>query len=995
MLRSVGLATEPADTVAGSLGPDWWRPALSAGELAGQTPPAWAAIAERAAAAAVPPQDVPIGSWPEAFAVPFLSFVALARDQLSAGISQHVARQHAEAERVANAFTTSLKGRTARLAVRTLMRELRIARASRRLDGADGYQRFADFIRQQSAPAALAALFREYPVLARLLGTACQLTVEAGLELMNRFARDRAAIVAQLLAGQDPGPVIAVEPCLGDLHRQGRSVASVTFADGRSVIYKPRDLAAHLLLRDVTDWLSQRMPGCELRTPRALAMPGYGWVEFIDHQPLPSPDAAAAFYRRTGALLAALHVLRVTDVHCENIIACGDHPVIVDAEAVFHPTLTAAVAVTPDPAATALTASVHRVALLPGLEVSGHGLLDRSGMGGDRGQVRTGLALDWDPPATDSTQLVRRDSAFPGAANRPLAGAAEIEPADYEDAVLDGFRLAYSAITGDRDSFAALIASGGDVEARVIVRPTGDYARLLDESTEPDLLRDARQRDVSLDPQRWKPADLPLWRELAPHELADLRAGDIPLLTTRPATRDIWTSAGHRLPCLLSQTGLSGALDILAAMGEVDRRDQEWVISACLATRRPVAGHVSSRPMPGPLTAIAAQPVRMLAAACGMADQIVARGMADPDGDDGGSSRVNWIGLQFVDDLRWMVLPMGASLTDGYLGVGLFLAQLSELTGLARYAEVARRAVRPVARLLDALDGSPGMLAAVGCGAAGLGGISYGLSRMAVLLDDTELRECAELAVRVTAHAAGLTSSPWWMTGHSGCLAAMCAVQAELGSAAAEDLARTSARQLIALADSGADTCVPVDEPVPRGFASGPAGVGWALVRFARSAPAGNWFQAGQRVIRNSAGPMDPAVMISGPGWCSGAAGLLMARTCLEDAGEAELMAAGRELASRPILDDLSLCHGELGVADALAVLDTVTGQDRVIPGFRRQAGFILDAATRRTRYCGTPGAVETSGLFSGLAGIGYGLLRLGFPATVPSVLLMEPAVPV
>ena len=77
---------------------------------------------------------------------------------------------------------------------------------------------------------------------------------------------------------------------------------------------------------------------------------------------------------------------------------------------------------------------------------------------------------------------------------------------------------------------------------------------------------------------------------------------------------------------------------------------------------------------------------------------------------------MNWLGLQLVDDTRWMVLPMGASLADGYLGVALFLAQLAGLTGVGRYAEVALLAVSQVPQLCGMLAGRPDLLAAVGCG---------------------------------------------------------------------------------------------------------------------------------------------------------------------------------------------------------------------------------------------------------------------------------------
>ncbi|URN14517.1 hypothetical protein LUW77_30695 [Streptomyces radiopugnans] len=39
---------------------------------------------------------------------------------------------------------------------------------------------------------------------------------------------------------------------------------------------------------------------------------------------------------------------------------------------------------------------------------------------------------------------------------------------------------------------------------------------------------------------------------------------------------------------------------------------------------------------------------------------------------------------------------------------------------------------------------------------------------------------------------------------------------------------------------------------------------------------------------------------------------------------------------------------------------------------------------------CGTPDHVPSPGLLTGLSGIGYALLRLGFPETVPSVLLLD-----
>ncbi|MEV6236060.1 type 2 lanthipeptide synthetase LanM family protein [Lentzea sp. NPDC051838] len=83
--------------------------------------------------------------------------------------------------------------------------------------------------------------------------------------------------------------------------------------------------------------------------------------------------------------------------------------------------------------------------------------------------------------------------------------------------------------------------------------------------------------------------------------------------------------------------------------------------------------------------------------------------------------------------------------------------------------------------------------------------------------------------------------------------------------------------------------------------------------------------------------------------------------------------------------DDLSLCHGELGHADV-----SVHGWSAATR--HRRTGEVLAALRRDGPRCVTPDRVPTPGLLTGLAGIGIGLLRLGFPEQTPSVLRHEPA---
>ncbi|MFI7673360.1 type 2 lanthipeptide synthetase LanM family protein [Actinophytocola sp. NPDC049390] len=925
----LGLLTEPPAT------------------LAARVPrPGWADTAERAVRGAMA-HRVDTADWRTGLAAVLRPFVTAATHDLTDRIAEYA--HQADVAALVAAFARRLSRTLVSITARTFVHELNTAVADGRVTGA------ADLASSLTEPARFARLLTTYPVLARLLGQASTFQTDAFAELLTRFAADRQKIVTALLGGTDPGPLTEIRTGLGDTHRRGRSVAILTFADGNRVVHKPRDLGAHERFGAAVRWLNTVVPDLDLRTAAAVACDGYGWVEFVPTGPLPDPAAADRFYRRQGALLVLLHALHASDMHFENVIASGDQPVLVDTEALFHPALAAPVGGGVDPAARMLAESVQRTGLLPVVVAGEGGAADVSALGG--GTV-SDVVTDWEPDERGALREVRRTVTRAGKGNLPRLGGDPVDVADHQKALLDGFHTTYDAITRHRDELTDLLAGCADDEVRVAVRHSRGYARLLAESTRPELLRDGLTRDNALDVLWVESAGDPLRWRVARHELADLWALDVPLFTARPGSADLWSATGHRLPGALERPGLASALAKVNAMSAMDLRDQEWIIAAALATRTPGSPHRAAAPLPGHLAGTAAPPERLLVTACALADRLVARTHASGD-------RVNWLGLELVDDQRWLVLPMGASLGTGYLGVALFLAQLTELSGVARYAESARSALRGLPQLFDLMRSRPDLAGTVGCGGFhGFGGIAYGLARLTTLLRDDELREDTRTAVELAAAAAKAPGPAGVAGGGAGCLAAMTAVHAELGLREAEDLAKECADGLAELVRRTGGRIGPGG---PSGFADGAAGVAWALAPHDADAAA--------LVAAHTGGV--PGEL----GWCTGAAGLAMAdvtddRTAL--------------LADRPVLADLSLCHGELGIVEALAGDHT----DQVAAVRRRRAGLILDAYTQHGPSCGTPGGVPTPGLLSGLAGIGYGLLRLGNPERVPSVLLLEPSRP-
>ncbi|WP_053733277.1 type 2 lanthipeptide synthetase LanM family protein [Nocardia sp. NRRL S-836] len=871
--------------------------------------PAAAEFLERATAAprsGAPSDD----SWTAAFAHALRPLVDAARTEVAPPFDA--------------AFAEQLGLRLVQIAARTLVLELNQARGT--LAGDTPRERFLSFTRTLD----LTSLFGRYPVLARMLAQACEQAVAAHHELSARFTRDRAEIVRTVFGGADPGTLTGIETGQGDPHQQGRTVAVLTFSSGTRLVYRPRPIELHAHFVTQVAWFSRRT-GIGFRSPRLLAREGYGWLEHVAHEPCADVAGVAEFYRRLGALLALLYAVDGTDMHYENLIACGDQPVLVDVETLFHPTLTAAA----DPAALAMARSVQRTALLPHILLGDNGVLDVGGVGGDRGVPSPLDVVDWLDAGTDRMRLVRRPRESPGALNRPVLGEVAAEPADYQDSLLAGFRAGYDAIVAHRDELLRLVRECSGDEVRFVARPTRLYGTLLEESTHPTVLRDPLDRDVAFGVLV---VGDPLLDALVPHEVMELWRGDVPLFVCKPGSRDLWTGSGLRLPGMLPEPGLHAVERKIAALSEVDRHDQQWVISASLACRpRPVSHH-SGAVVTGHVALVDPDPARLLLAACGIADQILAHAAT-------GQDRVNWLGLELVDDRHWTVLPMGAGLSNGYTGVALFLAELGALTGAARYVDFASAALRPLPALLESFAASPELVSAVGGGLHGLGGICYGLSRLVPLLG----LEPSLLSLAVSLMPLTDTSSTV-VDGVAGSLAAMLAVGTPESLVLADHYA-TVLRGAICSAN---------------GFARGHAGIGWALRRYAATVCDELSDVAGRAFLESDA--IDP----TDTGWCSGLAGAALARD------DERLVAA---LGEREPLRDMSLCHGELGVVEALATHHPSLAT--------RRTALLLGRLDEEGPRCATPGGVPSPGLLTGLAGIGHGLLRQGFP--VPSVLLLEP----
>ena len=760
-------------------------------------------------------------------------------------------------------------------------------------------------------------------------------------------------------------------------------------------------------------WLNQRSGDLPFRTLTILDRHTHGWAEFVAPAACDSLPALRRFYERQGAYLALLYVLEATDFHNENVIAAGEHPVLIDLEALFHPPRTLPQAEGEEIDSTAIDHSVLRVGLLPQRDWStakSEGV-DFSGLGGAPGQITPYTVPDWDRRGTDEMRLTRKRVAAPVANNRPSLNGNEVNSADYVAAIVTGFTRVYRLLLAHRDE---LLSASGPLtrfahdQVRVVLRPTQTYAVLLGESFHPDVLRDALDRDLLFD-RLWVAVEsLPYLAKVVHAEREDLQNGDIPLFTTVPCSRDLWASSGERITDFFDEPALAVVQRRVRQLSGRDLELQSWMIRASLAATvakadwEPGPAHIVDGPPP------AVDEDQLVQAARTVGDRLESLAIR-------GNGRASWTGLLLERERRWSVSPLGIDLYDGLPGVTLFLAHLGAMTEDVRYTDVAREAC---ATMLHRADYRKSSVTAIGA-FDGWGGIIYTLAHLDALWRAPDLLAQAEAIVGVLRTWVERDQQFDIISGAAGCIGGLLALYRQLTSPTTLAAAIECGDHLIAHAQptaQGLGWTIPKEVTPLSGFAHGAAGIAWALLKLAAltgeerfwatalaaiaherslfSPQAGNWRDLRVRDAADSRAAASGESFMTA--WCNGASGIGLARLStidyLDDLSvRQEIDAAVHATLRCGFGHNHSLCHGDLGNLELLLQAGQMQQHERWQVETHRLVSPIVESVGRHNWLCDTPLSVDSPGLMTGLAGIGYGLLRLAMPASVPCVLTLDP----
>lgn len=536
--------------------------------------------------------------------------------------------------------------------------------------------------------------------------------------LCERYILDVHEIGNSLFGGASPGCMLEVQSNLGDKHL-GESVSVVTLENKQKVMYIPRNRSAHQHLQPICDWINTSL-NAGLRLPAIVSRPTHAWVEFIPHTECRNEDQVHRYFERLGMWLAIFYTLDATDFHYENLIACGEYPIPVDLETLFHPFMP----FEENERHNGIFNSVLNTGILPttfGMDDT-H-TADMSGVSNPEGETTLDTALSFILTPLGDITCRRQKRSFSSSQNLPLLNGKIMEPTvRFAEDLKRGFRRTYLFLCKYNDIYLSYLEAFRQDHIRLLFRNTATYSHLLREGAHPDALRNEEAREKQLKWLEVITKEYPEASVFIEAEKNDMRRGDIPCFHTRADSTDIH----HGNTCVSSrffkQSGFETARQKIIHLSQEDLNQQCWIIDLSLSllnAKQPV--------FPADTPDVSChKPLSMIDAACLLADNLIKTLSVT-------ESRANWMVFTPIDleSSRFSLAPASYDLYSGLPGEILCLTVLSRQTGIKHYKEVADKALNELLARLEA-GSSLNKLGLF----AGWGGLLYTMSFLSQVYND-------------------------------------------------------------------------------------------------------------------------------------------------------------------------------------------------------------------------------------------------------------------
>lgn len=767
-----------------------------------------------------------------------------------------------------------------------------------------------------------------YPALARVLAVRLTFACEM-IETFFSSLNDATEQLAEVFAIATPMHLTQIKLGQGDSHERGKTVMQFQVQE-KALIFKFKNLEIGERFNALLTYIEELNPAVSFYKIKRIVQPTFTIEEKVAYEECLDESQVTDFYQNYGQLLAVVYWLGATDLHMENLIANGSYPVLIDVETLIRPEMFK------------LTKKVSKQTRIEKHSVIVAGLLPQ------KKQWKRELEMD----ALSGTKQrlpkkVRRlrnerssDIAFQleeaymdGAQNIPRLAGKEVDYQDYRYELQHAFKEMNQLLLANKTEFIEKVKTlFANTTIRLIYRDTQDYGNLLNFTLHTDSMSNYIEREKIIE-NLWASQVIP--EVLIPFEIQAMLDHDIPLITANTSLTNVYTN-GHELFQVLAKSPLQNTVEHMEQITEKTSHFSYLLLKESLGTLEYDTQKITIPKRNGSID----EPLLQKAADIG--DTILDQLVLEPE-----YGEVDWLFVLPESDDEISIVYPETDLYGGSAGVYLFFVYLNHFVPKKSYQGVIALLEKEIFLRESEKQGYESAFFDEGMRLT----VAFYVSR---LLNDTKHYSYMKNSLQVLKARQKVSGnqSNEWLYGKASLLAVLAAIYQTYASEEAYEALSACAQAV---------TC---QEMKAIGFAHGYAGVCYGLsqadqvLNETRTKEKLKWYQQAFEKQLKKNDRLNHS-------WCKGTTGIEAVCQLLN------IRFNGRNIntADKNRKEDC-LCHGTYGNKD----------------NYLNDINILIDDVV----WLKTDAQSIPVGLFCGLAGVGFQVLRAYQPLNVHSLLFIK-----
>lgn len=742
----------------------------------------------------------------------------------------------------------------------------------------------------------------------------------------------------------------------GDSHQQSKTVILLE-VNGKKVVYKPRNLKIAIAYNSFLDWINENFKGLEMKCVNGLYFEEFAVEEFVQNVNCLNDTQIRNYYIRYGYILAISYLLRANDLHYENLIAYGEYPMLIDLETIFQSYVETNFG---DSAALNVRKkyvmdSLASTALLPLVAFS-----DTDNSGFDISALGGGLE-DSEYKKMTAININTIDMRYEkinfqivhDALNLPKMEDKKIDFKSFKHFIIDGFENLMTFFLAKKEyllSNDSVIDKFSDKINRTVIKNTERYQDLLSYSNHPNYCEKMKNKEKLLE-NLWS---YPYKNKMVVlEEYEDMLINDIPIFFGKPNSTSLYSSRGREVKNFFSETGLNLVKQRILNLTNDEVELQLDVIKVNFGFYDNI---VSSSKQQKKYLSTPNLNIDYEYEAKQIADKLLSNAILNKKGDEICYPSVNF------ENSSWQIDAMNESLYEGTSGMGLFFLECYKRFGEEEYYKAYKKLIQSsitMSKYTIHDTAFAGMLSIVFP-------VLCEISMFGTSIFEGNIREAFK-HMRISLYN---IDSIDWITGLSGILGLSIEAYYCLADPFYLEIAEQLANEILLRQNQNNFS--------KTGFGHGNTGVAYALVKAYELFSSEIYLDCAKKLI------VDEDIMFElstqKTSWCWGAVGTGLGRLAIKDSlptGIGKLSEFVYSLSKDFKFDDC-ICHGNMGDIELLRRYMLEFSDEEVVNIFDKKIKSIFAYKISSGNFSLTElKQVKSLGLFTGISGIGYELLKI------------------